>query len=87
MGYIYLFNCYCFTYEHFEELIKMNRTRKSDILEWMYPLIEDKILINWLSSLNSAKASELVKLIEECQSTSKSTDSNIKRLCLEIELT
>lgn len=86
MGYIYLFNCYCFTYEHFEDLIKCNRTQRTDIIEWMYPLIEDKILINWLSSLKSSKASGLVKLIEECQSAGKSTDSIIKRLCIEIEL-
>lgn len=86
MGYIYIFGSYCFTYEHFVDLVRMNRLCRSKILEWLQPLIDDDILTKWLSSLGDIKADELVKLVDECQVASKSTENIVKRICLEIEL-
>lgn len=85
MDYLYILGSYCFTYGDFEDLIKRH-TYRSDIAQWLHPLLEDGILFDWLSSLNHAKADSLVRLISDCRSAAKSTDSIIKRLCLEIEL-
>lgn len=86
MAYIYLFDTYCFTYEHFESLILKNGNRTSALQEWLQPLVDDNILITWLSSLESDKAKCMLELIDGCRAKSKSTESIVKMICFEVDM-
>ena len=85
MGYVYILGSYCFTFEQFEYIVKKNVEYMSVIHEWLKPLIEDGILIQWLSSLGHIKADNIVELIQKSQSISRNTDNIIRRLCCELD--
>jgi hypothetical protein len=77
---------YCFGYSQFCQTIKSNLTQQPILANWLKPLIDDGIILNWLISLNDPKAKRIIDIIKDGQFSSKPTEAIIKRVCLELEL-